>query len=232
LVITQTFSKAFGLAGLRLGYIVSNEKIIKNLKKVTSPYSVNSLAIIAASAALEDLDFVENYVKEVRESKILLKKELERLGIKTYPSEANFLMIDFGGERKRNFVYKKLRDRWILVRRVDYPLLKKCLRIGIGTREQTILLINELKDILREKILLFDMDGVLVDVSKSYRLSIKKTAEYFTKQKISFEEIQELKEMKNYNNDWNLTEKIISQKKCQNSEKEGHQKIPEILFRK
>lgn len=229
IIVLQTFSKAFGLAGLRLGYAISNKEIITSLKKVISPYSVNVLALIAASAALEDLDFVDNYVKEIKESRIFLEKELKKLGIKTFPSEANFLLVNFGDSC--NEVYQKLKEKGILVRdRSSYPLLKDCLRITLGTTEQTKKLVKEIKNILRKKILLFDLDGVLVDVSKSYRLAIKKTAEYFTKQKVGFDEIQELKEKCNYNNDWDLTEDIILRRKVKVSRDKIIQKFQKFYL--
>lgn len=230
LVIIQTFSKAFGLAGLRLGYVISNEAVIKNLKKAISPYSVNSLAIIAGSAALEDLNFVDNCVKEVKERKIILKRELKKLGIKTYPSKANFLLANFGKQYKK--VYEELKARGILVRdRSSYPLLKNCLRITLGTKEQTKKVVTAIKDILRVRVLLFDLDGVLVDVSKSYRVAIKKTVECFTKQRISFEEIQKLKEKGNYNNDWDLTEALITKKGSKVSRKKITKKFQEFYLK-
>ncbi len=230
LVIIQTFSKAFGLAGLRLGYVISNEAVIKNLKKAISPYSVNSLAIIAGSAALEDLNFVDNCVKEVKERKIILIRELKKLGIKTYPSKANFLLANFGKQYKK--VYEELKARGILVRdRSSYPLLKNCLRITLGTKEQTKKVVTAIKDILRVRVLLFDLDGVLVDVSKSYRVAIKKTVECFTKQRISFEEIQKLKEKGNYNNDWDLTEALITKKGSKVSRKKITKKVQEFYLK-
>lgn len=150
-IITQTFSKAFGLAGLRLGYIISNKQIISNIKKVISPYSISSIALVAGSAALDDLDFVKKYVAKVKEGKKYIENELNKLGIKTFPSEANFLIANFGD--KCDTIYEKLKEEGILVRnRTKYPLLKNCLRISIGTVEQSIELINKIKKIMRKNI--------------------------------------------------------------------------------
>jgi HAD superfamily phosphatase len=208
LIITRTFSKAWGLAGLRLGYIISNKCIIANLQKVISHYSVNTLALTAMNAALSDTKYVKNYVKKVKASKQYLLKELKKLKIKTYPANANFVIADFG--KKCNAVCNQLRKKNILVRnRSKYPLLQDCLRLGIGTLEQSKILINSIKDILRKKAILFDMDGVLVDVNQSYRLTIKKTVEYFTKQTVTNRDIQKLKEKSGFNNDWDLSEALI-----------------------
>ena len=149
LIVSQTFSKAFGMANLRLGYLVSNEENIKNLLKAISPYSVNGVAVKCAFAALDDYDYVKSYVKEVNQNKIRLSKELEGLNIKHYKSDANFLLIDVGD--KCYDYYEKLKQKGILVRnRTKDPLLKGCVRITIGTNEQTEKLIKALKEIKNE----------------------------------------------------------------------------------
>ncbi len=204
----QTFSKAFGLAGLRLGYAIADTAVITDLQRVNSPYGVNSLACIAAKAALKDLDFVDRYSKEVMENRELLEKELNTIGIRTFPSKANFLIADFG--EKCGFVFESLKERGILVRdRSDFPLLKNCLRIGIGTKEQCSALISSLRELLQKDAIIFDLDGTLIDVSQSLRRAIQETAEYFTGTKVSQMDIQSLKEKGGYNNDWDVTEAII-----------------------
>ncbi len=208
LIIMQTFSKAFGLAGLRLGYLVANPGTIRFIKKGASPYSVNTIAMKAGQAAMQDADFVENYVAEVRKNREYVSAELEALGIKTYPSEANFIVARFGENAAT--ICRKLSENGVLVRDVgQYPLLGGCLRITIGTSGQCEILLNRVKSALRPQALIFDMDGVLVDVSGSYRLAIKKTAEYFTWAEVGMQEIQEFKERGDCNNDWDLTEAII-----------------------
>lgn len=230
-IITRTFSKAFGLAGLRIGCIIANSQMMKALDKANSPYSVNSLAMIAAEAALEDKKYVKEYVQQVITGRKYVQTELERLGIKMFPSEANFLIANFGSSC--NTIYERLKQKEILVRnRTKDPLLKNCLRIGIGTKEQCEKCINALKDILREDVILFDLDGVLVDVSNSYRLAIKKTVEFFTQQRVSNEEIQELKEQSGYNNDWDLTEAMIRSKNVVANKEEIIKKFQEFYLGK
>jgi len=210
LFITQTFSKAFGLAGLRLGYIISNKSNIKIIQKVLSPYSVNIVAAICALTALKESNYIKRYVSEVIASKKILYKELDNLGIKYYKSDANFILIKIGAKAVE--FCKKLRNKGILVRnRSSDQLLDGCVRITLGTIRQTKQLVREMRQIIKEinPLLIFDIDGVLVDVSKSYRVAIKKTAEYFTEARISFEEIQKYKDKGGLNNDWDLTESII-----------------------
>src|SRR3989338_2424146 len=207
LIVTQTFSKAFGLAGLRLGYIISNKENIKNIAKALSPYSVNNAAIKCGMAALEDLPYVNNYAKEVSESKKIIYGELESLRIKYFRSDANFVLLSLG--KNSGYFCKKLKEEGILVRdRSTDKLLDGCVRITIGTKKQTEELAKAINNAASsmKPLLIFDIDGVLVDVSKSYRAAIKQTVEHFTGKEITLEEIQALKNKGGYNNDWDAAE--------------------------
>jgi histidinol-phosphate aminotransferase len=145
-LVIQTFSKGFGLAGVRLGYIISNPKIVNEIKKVVLPFSVNGLTIVAASAALDDLDFVDHYVSIVKENRDYILNELGDIGVKTYPSDANFIIANFG--ENSSLILQKLNEKNILVKDVsNNPLLDGCLRIAIGTKEQMETLVNEIKTI-------------------------------------------------------------------------------------
>ncbi len=150
LIILQTFSKAFGLAGLRIGYIVSCEANISNILKACSPYSVNAVAVLAASAALDDTAYIKWYSGEIEKSKRYLYEELRNLGIKAYPSYANFVLAYFGSKSKK--IQDALKAKGILVRdRSLDPMLDGCLRISLGTLEQTKRLVKNLKEALNNK---------------------------------------------------------------------------------
>lgn len=149
LIVSQTFSKAFGMANLRLGYITSNKNNIKNLLKVISPYSVNGIAVKCAFAALDDYNYVKSYAKEVNENKAYLYNELKKLKIKYSKSDANFVLINAGEECKE--YYEKLKQRGILVRdRSNDPLLNGRLRVTIGSKEQMQRLVRALGEIKNE----------------------------------------------------------------------------------
>lgn len=150
LVVSQTFSKAFGMASLRLGYLASNEGNIKNMLKAISPYSVNGAAVACAFAAIDDYDYAREYVKKINENKVKIYDELSRLKIKYYKSDANFVLIDVGD--KCYAYHEKLKQRGILARnRTKDPLLKGCVRITIGTSEQMERLIKALREIKNEE---------------------------------------------------------------------------------
>jgi histidinol-phosphate aminotransferase len=144
LFVTRTFSKVFGMAGLRLGCLFSHRENIAYLHKAQSPYSVNSLAVLAAQAAVEDSAYVENYVAEVLAARELLCFGLEKLGIRYVPSSANFVLGHFGSRAIE--VRDRLRDQAILVRDRSYEA-PGCVRITVGTREQTQRLLDALKEI-------------------------------------------------------------------------------------
>jgi histidinol-phosphate aminotransferase len=147
LVVLRSFSKGAGLAGLRIGFLASNKKIIDILLKAGSPYSISSLSVIAALASLKDKEFIDSYISEVIKAREFTLNEFKKLGIKTFPTNANFFLAEFNNPKK---IVEKLKEKKILVRdRSNYPLIKNCIRIGIGTQKQMQYFISSLKEVLK-----------------------------------------------------------------------------------
>ncbi len=144
LFVSRTFSKVYGMAAMRIGCLFSHEANIEYLHKAQSPYSVNSMAALAAQAAVRDTAFVQQYVAEVLAARELLVVGLERLGIPFVPSAGNFVLALAG--RRAIEIRDALRDRAILVRDRSYEI-KGGVRITVGTREQTRRLLEELERI-------------------------------------------------------------------------------------
>jgi len=144
LFVCRTFSKVFGMAGMRLGCLFSHEANVAFLHKAQSPYSVNSLAVMAAQAAVSDPGYIQNYVAEVLAARELLCFGLEKLGIRYIPSSGNFVLGHFG-ERALE-VRDALRAETILVRDRSYEA-PGCVRITVGTREQMRRLLAALEEI-------------------------------------------------------------------------------------
>jgi histidinol-phosphate aminotransferase len=144
LFVCRTFSKVFGMAAMRLGCLFSHPANIAYLHKAQSPYSVNSLAVMAAKAAVEDREYIETYVAEVLAARELLCVGLEKLGLTYVPSSANFVLGHFGPRAVE--VRDALRGRAILVRDRSYEA-PGCVRITVGTREQTRALLAALEEI-------------------------------------------------------------------------------------
>ena len=147
LIISQTFSKALGLAGLRLGVGYSNKTLISYLKKVKPPYNVNLLTEKKAIENISSTYIDKSQIKETILERNKLEKKLENFSFvkKVYPSDSNFLLVKVTNANK---LYKYLLDNGIVVRnRSQIKGCEECLRITVGTLKQNNLLINVLKRI-------------------------------------------------------------------------------------
>lgn len=144
LFVARTFSKAYGLAGFRVGVLAGSASQMKLVRRVSSPYNVNGVALACLPEALADREYVAHYVEQVMHGRDRLEEEFRRLGISYWPSQANFVLARFGEYRKA-FV-EEMRTRGILVRdRNSDAGCEGCVRITVGTLEQTDLLIREMR---------------------------------------------------------------------------------------
>jgi len=144
LFVSRTFSKCYGMAAMRIGCLFSSAGNVAFLRKAQSPYSVNSLAVMAAAEAVQDQEYVRRFVAEVLEAREMLCAALDDMSIAYVPSAANFVLI-YAGARARE-VCDSLREKAILVRDRSYEI-PGGVRITAGTREQTQRVIDELKRI-------------------------------------------------------------------------------------
>lgn len=152
LFVARTFSKAYGLAGLRTGILAGPSEQMALVRRVSSPYSVNAIALAVLPAALADDDYIRCYVSQVKNGRKRLEGELRALGIHHWPSHANFLLLRIG-EYHREFV-TAMRHRGILVRdRSADPGCDGCVRVTIGTCEQMDRLIVALREVAAELML-------------------------------------------------------------------------------
>jgi histidinol-phosphate aminotransferase len=144
LFVSRTFSKVYGMAAMRIGCLFSQAGNIRYLHKAQSPYSVNMLAALAAEAAVQDTEFVANYVAEALAARELLRAGLSKLGIGQAESSANFILGYFGDRAIE--VRDALRDQAILVRDRSYEI-PGAVRITAGTRKQAQAVLDELERI-------------------------------------------------------------------------------------
>ena len=134
-IVARTFSKAYGLAGLRLGLLAGPVELMRWVRCVLSPYSVNSLALVCLEAALADAGYLDWYVGEVLAARSEFEAALDAAGVRRWPSRANFILVDIGA-RHAEFV-RLMRGAGVLVRdRSSDPGCDGRVRITIGTREQ------------------------------------------------------------------------------------------------
>jgi len=145
----NSFSKAYGLAGLRVGYGYSTPEISTYLSQLRIPFMINSLSTYAAIAALKDADFINKTKELIQTEKEYLYKELNDLGVKYWPSETNFIMIRT--PLQRNELEAEMVNYGIMVRPTSHERVSDCVRVTIGTHESNMAFINALQIILKIK---------------------------------------------------------------------------------
>jgi histidinol-phosphate aminotransferase len=149
LFVTRTFSKAAGLAGLRLGAAIACRDSIAVLRRAMPPFPVNVGALVAAEAALLERSAIRNYVKQTREIREWFAGELAQLGVRTFPSAGNFLLADVGSQGPA--LFKKLAARGILVRERSKDIGAGFVRVSIGTRSEMKRLVGVLQKEIMSK---------------------------------------------------------------------------------
>ena len=144
-VVLRTFSKAYGLAGLRIGYAVAHEKLIGLLNRVRQPFNVNAMALAAAFAALDDEKHLEKTRKTNFQGLELFMDGFRKLGLDYVPSYANFILVKTGNGRQ---VFGELQKKKVIVRPMDGYGLPEWIRITVGTSAQNRAVLKALKEIL------------------------------------------------------------------------------------
>lgn len=135
IVVARTFSKAYGLAGLRIGVLAGSADHMRWVRRVLSPYSVNSVALACLPAALNDAAYLDWYVEQVLAARSEFEAALDALGVRRWPTQANFILVEIGTAHAE-FV-RRMNAAGVLVRdRSNDPGCDGCVRITIGTREQ------------------------------------------------------------------------------------------------
>jgi len=212
LIILNSFSKAFALAGMRLGYVLAKAELLREIEKVAPPYPLSAASVRAGLAALADIDHARKQSRSMNRQQRCLAKGLRDLGIACRPTAANFILARFDNVGS---VWEKLRRTGILTKNLDQePQLRGYLRITVGSRSDNQRLLNALAKILPLQAILFDMDGVLVDVSASYDQTILQTVAFFCGQKPEQDELQVLRLRAGFNNDWQATAALLQKRNC------------------
>jgi len=147
LLVLRTFSKVYGLAGLRVGYAVSSPKVISLLRRLQPPFSVSATAQAAALAALGDADFRERSVDMIRTERPRVCQELQSLGVEYVPSFGNFVLVRVGNGKD---VFRALLPRGVIVRPVDSYGLAPWIRVTVGLPEENATFIRELRQLLAD----------------------------------------------------------------------------------
>jgi len=146
-VIVRTMSKSFSLAGMRIGFACANAELIAGMLKVKDHYNVNRLSLVAAEAGLEDIGSMRKNASLISNTREKLIDDLRDLGFYVWESAANFVLVR-SPQIPAKTLYSKLKERGLLVRHFNQRRLDDCLRITVGTNDETAFLVDQLRLIL------------------------------------------------------------------------------------
>ncbi|MHA1568914.1 MAG: aminotransferase class I/II-fold pyridoxal phosphate-dependent enzyme [Alphaproteobacteria bacterium] len=205
----HTLSKGWGLAGLRVGFAAGTAEVVAHLRTAGGPYPISNLSLLLAEKWLTDgREQVEANIAVIRREREMLARLLDELGAATLPPQGNFVFARFGDEL---WVRDALAGLGIAVRYVQAePHFAAGLRITCPGDEQVYArLEHALRTVRQPQALLFDMDGVLADVSQSYRAAIAATAESYGVS-VTTDEISAAKAEAGANDDWLVTQRLLA----------------------
>ena len=155
LVILRTFSKAYSLASLRVGYLFSNPEIINEIRKVKSPFNVNTFSQLAAQVVFENKEILKNGVKKIIEEREKLTNKINEFpSFKAHHSRTNFVLVEVGSKENTDLVYNSLLEQGILVQTVSDPAFSRSkyfLRITVGNREENDILLKGLENVSKNR---------------------------------------------------------------------------------
>ena len=208
LVILRTLSKAYGLAGIRLGYLLGSESLINEFKIRCMPFNLPTPSIQIALRALEKNNQLEmkNYCELVKQNRKQLFDWFCSVGIKAFPSQANFLLISLP-EQQAEAIKSFLAKNNILVRSFNEGELSNCLRITIPVEITKLSAL--LKQCFQPQLVCMDMDGVLIDTSGSYDQCVLATVKKLSGKNLTVESIEVLRRQGGFNNDWVVSKKLL-----------------------
>jgi histidinol-phosphate aminotransferase len=206
LLLLRTLSKAWGLAGLRIGIVIGDPKLITYMKVVKLPYSVNVAAVEAAKKIVGSVHLVHEAAQATMKRKVALLDELRKRGYQIVEGSGNFFLLRVGFNCSEFASF--LKSRGILVRnrskgaRPTDNVLWGCVRISVGTDEENQQLLDAIDEFNQNYAVVFDLDGTLVDTSKSFDLTIAELVERHSGKPLPAEELRNLRAEGGFNNDW------------------------------
>lgn len=211
LMVTRTFSKAWGLAGCRLGFVVAHPELVGYMKRVRSPYSVNQLAVETALNLLPNAGDVMKSARQAKERRNELIATLKKRGYNVRAGGGNFFLLELGLAAKP--FERFLAKRRILVRdRSSHPLLVGTVRVSVGSQGENELFLQALTDFEKTTALVFDLDDTLVDTSESFDVTVAFLIRKFSDVPLGQNELQKLRLEGGYNDDWLATQELLKRR--------------------
>jgi histidinol-phosphate aminotransferase len=211
LLITRTFSKAWGMAGLRLGVMLGAPGLMESLRRVRSPYSVNTFAVQTALRLLPRLEDVQTAARDTMALKARILPEVEKRGYRVIPGRANFFMIAVGPDSATFCAF--FRDRGVLLRdQSGRPGLEGMVRVSIGSPAEMERFLAVLDEVKQKRVLLFDMDGTLVDTRRSFDETVAQLVEKYSGKPLGDGELDDLRREGGFNDDWESTVELLKRR--------------------
>jgi len=203
IIIIKNYANDYALAGLNPTLIISNSTIISHLNK-SPKTNIHPISFVCLEAGIKDEKFIEEIKKNNKEVKAFLIDEIQKIGYKIYPSEANFILCNFANHC--DFYFEKLRKNGILVKKYSKDsIFSNHLRITIPKLSGAKYILEILK---HKELLIFEIDDVLFK-SKGHQKAIKETYKHFSNKEIDFTEIQKIKNIGNKNSPKEIIEFLL-----------------------
>lgn len=208
LIVLRSFSKAWGLAGLRLGVLLASPRLIDFMRRVRSPYSVNTVAVTAALQLLDRADDVLVAARDTMSRKRVLVEQVRRRGYRVHDGAANFFLIHVGCDVRGWCRF--FRERGVLVRdRSAISGLAGMVRVSAGTDPENRVFLDALDAYRDAHALIFDLDDTLVDTSRSYGRTVAELVSRFAGQSLDQGELGALRLEGGYNDDWDAAAELL-----------------------
>lgn len=211
LIVSRTFSKAWGLAGLRLGFLAAHPTVVEWMARVRSPYSVNSYAVDGLMKLLPNRDKVRAQAESLVRRKTEVVEEVRRRGYRVTAGQANFFLI-WMGPTAPLFV-QFCRDRGLLIRdRSKLFGMAGSVRVSTGSDEEMKRFLEILDEFQNKVALLFDLDDTLVDTSESFDQVVCTLVEELSGEPLKREDLQSLRAEGGFNDDWDATQELLARR--------------------
>ncbi len=211
LIVLRSFSKAYGLAGLRVGCLLAQDKLMSRLRALAAPFNLSTPALRLAQSACTPAAQSEmrQYCRAIVDARDSLRDRLNSWGIRTLASGGNFLLLQLGTARAA-LVARALQRRGISVRQFTEAELDGCLRVTIPGNSEA--LERALSEALRPQLLCLDMDGVLIDTRESYDNCVQATVQALSGVRPELDELRALRNSGGFNDDWALSAELLLQR--------------------
>ncbi len=206
LITLRTFSKAFGLAGARIGYIFGQAELVAKFRQLAMPFNVSNVNLQLATAAWQARGEISPYCQRIADNRAVVAQLLSDQGLAPYPSRGNFLLFETSAEKK--VLWARVMAKYGIQIKTELAGLPAAVRLTIPADISKFSQVMQL--ILQPQLLAFDMDGVLIDTAMSYDQCIKRTVQQLTGQNISQTDVEAVRARGGFNNDWVLSAELIA----------------------